>query len=150
MTAILRAIISASLLLTAVSATPSPAQHPADEDVEPAVFPSNLPDVRWVIITENGKRTSPEVDVDLPCERFIVTQAEISTFLHRADGVSAQDAMHMLNWTPCLAAGRVGFVDGRTGRWSVNLSRKGWLMMDDGQEINLYCPKCHLAGQRLP
>lgn len=145
-----KALVAAALLAAAGAAASHPQKAQADEGIEPTVFPLNLPDVRWVVITENAQRTAPEADADLRCDRFSVTQHEIATFVRRAQGVSAQDAMHLLNWTPCLASGRVGFADGRTGRWSVNLSRKGWLLMDDGQEIHLYCPRCRLAGQRLP
>ncbi|GIX24592.1 MAG: hypothetical protein KatS3mg122_1823 [Caldimonas sp.] len=141
----------AAAFLVAAGATASNSQKaPADEGIEPTTFALNLPDVRWVVITENAQRIAPDVDTDLRCDRFAVTQREIATFLRRAQAVSAQDAMHVLNWTPCRASGRVGFVDGRTGHWSVNLSRKGWLRMDDGQEIHMVCPECRLAGQRLP
>lgn len=122
-----------------------------DDGTEPLRTPTHLPEVRWVVIESNGQRNTQTSSEPMDCSRFIVSQREVASFLRRSGAVSGRDYMEILNWTPCYATGKVGFVDGRTARWFIRLGHSGWVAPDNAEHrIYLYCPECRLAGQRLP
>jgi len=49
---------------------------------------------------------------------------------------------HLLDWSPCYTGGRVTFVNGKRGTWTIQQLRMGSVRMDDGRIIQLYCPSC--------
>lgn len=122
------------------TAAPSP-----DDGTRPAITAHRLPAVRWVVIERNaGKAAAAPAAAD--CSRFVLTQARVAGLIRRARQISEWDYHHTIDWLPCFAGGRLGFVDGRSAHWSVGEGGGISLRFDDGAAVHLYCADCRLPN----
>ena len=78
----------------------------------------------------------------MTCDGFFVKEEDVRRYLAKAKSTNENDAHHTLDWSPCYASGKVVFSNGQSGEWTVDQSRQGSLVMDDGKKTILYCPGC--------
>ncbi len=117
-----------------------------DEDAEfmPQLHRANLPDIDRLEIfypSFNANADNPRPG-DPDCSQFVVTEADVSSFLTLTSEISEQDYMHTIAWVPCQASGEVYFTDGTNAKWSLMLSSGGRLDFAEGRTVYLYCEKC--------
>ena len=91
-------------------------------------------------ITENGA-ASPGLDGG-ECGAFVLEEDAVRRVLEAGEAISRDRYMHELPWSPCLARGRVALVDGRLGTWTIRQYGTGSVLLDDGDELFLWCRTC--------
>ncbi|NHZ61499.1 hypothetical protein [Massilia genomosp. 1] len=109
---------------------------------EPTMRNAHLAAVTKVTIEHNGA-TSPAATEPAPqCADFKLSPQEVRKYLGTAAEVAEHDYLHMLDWSPCNASGKVTFKGGVTGTWEIQQYRAGSLKLSNGRTVYLYCPKC--------
>lgn len=106
------------------------------------------PRVTALSITHNGAR-SKGVSGDetaAMCSRFRPTMGDVRSFFAKARRASVREYTHDLAMSRCYAGGRIAFADGVSGRWFIDLERRGALMLrgprTDANTIYYYCKRC--------
>jgi len=101
-----------------------------------------LPAIERLSITENGVGSPTDANPPRGCSGFILDEGHVRRFVEGAGEVEQRDYMHTLDWSPCHARGRVEFINGRSGVWTIRQFRTGSIMFDGGGEVFLFCPSC--------
>lgn len=91
-------------------------------------------------ITENGA-SSPNVD-PRECRGFVLKEDTIRRVLEGGESIGRHQYMHQLPWSPCLVRGRVVLADGREATWTIRQYGTGSILLDDGEELFLWCRTC--------
>lgn len=115
---------------------------PADGLPVPSRHALDLPAIARLTITENGIGSPADGNAPRGCAAFRLDEAQVRRFVDAAEGVDRRDYMHTLDWSPCHARGRIEFVDGRAGVWTIRQFQTGSILFDGGDEMFLYCPAC--------
>ena len=97
-----------------------------------------------VVIKENAAKSLPGQDTPDDCSRFVVTAAQVKQYYARARPVSKRAHSHELDWSPCVANGRLKLADGRSARWGVQQYGLGWLYIHH-RLYYFHCEKCKLV-----
>lgn len=108
----------------------------------PPLCPLALPAIAKITITENGAKSPAEKDPAVTCADFSVQGELVRRYLSLAQVTNENDAHHTLDWSPCYASGRIVFIDGSAGTWTLSQSRTGWLTTAGEKTMVLYCPQC--------
>ncbi len=119
-----------------------PALHTVAIGVSVDVSPLRLPAVRRVAIAQNGAVAPAAEDPKPHCGKFRLSHRDVREYFRLAQSVSEHDYLHALDWSPCYASGTVIFANGLQGVWGIQQLRAGSLMLSDGRELFLYCPRC--------
>lgn len=111
----------------------------------PSLCPIKFPRIKTIRIEENGARSPKSNDTILDCSVFKFTEKKVRRYISLAMTTSEQEAMEVLDWSPCYASGTLTFVNGKTANWYINQGKGG--MIYGWEDINkdsisLYCPKC--------
>lgn len=140
-------MVTVALLLLALSgAAPLKQAGPAEAVPTPALAKSGLPKIRSITMTSRVPAPGAAGTEHPDCASFVLSEADAREFLTKAGKVTQHDFAHMLDWSPCHAAGRVMFANGRRATWDIQQLRAGSLTMDDGRTIHLYCPSCRAGA----
>ena len=146
--ATLQGLASATLLLTGdVSALDPDFVVDSYEDgadiYKPRPFRRSA--VRQVVIEENAAKSLPGQSASDDCRRFVVTAAQVRQYFARARTVSQRAYSHELDWSPCVASGKLTLTDGRSAQWGVQQYGLGWLTIDH-RRTYFHCGKCSLVN----
>ncbi len=97
-----------------------------------------------VVITGNGLHSGSDTNYEsvADCAEFRVTQAHVEDFFKRAENVESQFYNHELNNSLCYASGDVWLANGRHGKWTIDKSRRGYLVYADGSVQYMFCRSC--------
>lgn len=96
--------------------------------------------VDTIHITENGA-ASPDTDPD-ECREFVLKKDTVRRVLEGGESIGRRQYMHQLPWSPCLVRGRAVLADGREATWTIRQYGTGSILLDDGQELFLWCRTC--------
>ncbi|WP_131819141.1 hypothetical protein [Sphingomonas jatrophae] len=112
--------------------------------LQPVLAASGLPRVTAVTIQRNGARSAAVSGDESAayCRRFRLTPAEVRGYFRDADPVDQQAYVHDLDMSRCHAAGTVRLADGRRGRWTIDLARRGMLTIAGRPARYFYCLSC--------
>jgi hypothetical protein len=119
------------------------------DEFEPVMHKTRLPPIKSITITRNGARSPAAGDLPDRCEQFLLSKHEVTEYLRKAGAVTKRDYLHLLDWSPCFASGKVTFENGVTGTWGIQQLQAGSLKLSNGRTLYLYCPKCR-AKSFLP
>jgi hypothetical protein len=95
-------------------------------------------------ITTNGARgdgVSGDETV-ASCAAFRLRPRDVWHYFAVARIVDARAYHHDLEMSRCHAEGVVRFRNGERGQWSIDRERRCLVVLQDGQPIYLYCPRC--------
>lgn len=127
----------AAAVLLAISALP----YYDDEGIIHNPRRNRLPAIRSLVIERRGATFQAEKEPHPECAAFILSKSEVRAYFRQSGQVSTGEA-HLLDWSPCYTGGRLSFVNGKRGTWTIQQLRMGSVRMDDGRIIQLYCPSC--------
>lgn len=104
-----------------------------------------------VVITGNGLHSGSDTNYEsvADCAGFRVTPAHVEEFFKQAEPVESRFYNHELNTSLCYASGDVWLADGRSGKWTIDKSRRGYLIYSDGAVQYMFCRSC-ANSQFLP
>lgn len=91
-------------------------------------------------IIENGA-ASPGLEGG-ECGAFVLEEDAVRRVLEAGAAISRDQYMHELPWSPCLVRGRVVLADGRQGTWTIRQYGTASVLLDDGDELFLWCRTC--------
>ena len=97
-----------------------------------------------VVIERNGA-LAHQVSGDettATCSRFRLTTADAREFFAKAVPVDAERYGHDLDASNCVVTGKATMVGGASGHWTIDLERRGELVLSDGKRHYYYCAKC--------
>ena len=132
----------ALLLVSIASASPADTRCSPATEFQPSLCPLILPKAKAVIFESNGAKSTLATDPATDCSRFRLTPDLVRRYLANARAVAPNSSQHALDWSPCFAAGTVYFVDGRSGRFSVDQLGTAALTIENEAEQTLACPRC--------
>lgn len=75
------------------------------------------------------------------CRRFRLTQRDAREFFAKAVPVQQQVYEH-LDGSNCVTLGHLRRADGSSGRWTIDLERRGELILASGRRLLFYCGRC--------
>lgn len=111
-------------------------------EFEPRLCPTGLPKVVAVHVEQDGIALWQETDGEPRCAGFRPTPSDIRRFLALAGSADRREVHFTLPESPCVARGRVRFVDGGSGRWQVDRMGNGLLDRPGRARVTLYCRRC--------
>ncbi|NHZ32810.1 hypothetical protein [Massilia rubra] len=109
---------------------------------EPKMRNAHLAPITTVTIENNGATSPASKEPAEQCADFKLSSQEVRKYIGKAAEVAEHDYLHMLDWSPCHASGKVTFKGGVTGTWEIQQYRAGSLKLSNGRTVYLYCPQC--------
>ncbi len=76
------------------------------------------------------------------CASFRLTAADVREFFARAKRVSAMTYGHQLDASNCVVTGTAIMTNGVSGRWTIDLERRGEILLVDRTRQYYYCATC--------
>lgn len=76
------------------------------------------------------------------CADFVLTKNNVREFFRLAKQVSEREYGHDLLMSRCSAEGEIVFANGDRGKWDIDRTRRGLLILSDGRAVYFYCEKC--------
>ena len=110
----------------------------------PALYPSGLPQITALHITENAK-ASTAADTK-HCSDFKITQAQALAFFNAAKIVNASDTHHTAEISPCFARGDLTLAFEGPAKWTINQDGSSTLTKNNGKALGLFCADCILGN----
>ena len=116
-------------------------------ETTPALFPSDLPKITALNITENAKASTGYTAAETKyCGEFKVTQAQALAFFNSAKIVNASDAHHTVDVSPCFARGDLTLAFEGPAKWTINQGGSATLTKKNGKDLQLFCAGCILGN----
>lgn len=114
-------------------------------ETSPALYPSGLPPITALNITDNTQVLSGySADDSKHCKDFKITQAQALAYFQTAGIINASDAHHTFDVSPCYAKGDLTLKFEGPAKWSINELGSATLVKRNGAEIMLFCADCLL------
>jgi hypothetical protein len=135
----------ALLLLCMASASAADARCTPSAEFLPSLCPLVQPKVKAVIFEKNGAKSALATDPSIDCSGFRLTPNLVRRYLATARAVAPDTPPHVLDWSPCYAAGTVYFVDGRSARFSIDQLGTAAITIESEAERTLACPGCRFG-----
>ena len=98
-----------------------------------------------MIFEKNGAKSSLATDPSVNCSGFRLTAGLVRRYLAKARAVAPDPPQHVLDWSPCYAAGTMYFVDGRSAEFSIDQLGTTALTIAGEAERTLACPECRFS-----
>lgn len=76
------------------------------------------------------------------CKIFILTKHDVNEYFKEARIASEREYSHDLLMSRCYSSGKVLFKGELEGKWQIDRTRRGILVIPDGQSYFFYCEKC--------
>ena len=116
-------------------------------ETTPALFPSDLPKITALNITENAKTSTGYTAAETKrCGDFKITQAQALAFFNAAKIVNTSDTHHTAEISPCFARGDLTLAFEGPAKWTINQDRSSTLTKDNGKALRLFCADCILGN----
>ena len=107
-------------------------------ETTPALYPSGLPKITALHITENGKG-----DAKL-CKDFKITQGQALAYFNTAKIINTMPQ----ETNPCSAQGDLTLAFEGPAKWMISSDGYATLTKQNGTELKMFCPRCILGNIR--
>ncbi len=118
----------------------------ASEDVEKGL-PFDVQSIRIDVIGGYAGDAAKEENAaanesEESCKDFKLTEREVSTFFENARRASPSEYLHELKASSCYINGTLIAEDGTEGTWKIDRSKRGFVMLADGEPGFYVCEVC--------
>ena len=76
------------------------------------------------------------------CKDFVLTEDDIKAFFKVAREATEREYSHGPLMSRCFAEGKITMSGKHKGKWRIDRTRRGILMLENGQSYFFYCGKC--------
>lgn len=109
----------------------------------PSLCTISLPAITRVVVERDAQASSGDGAALSDCTRFRLSPRQVRRFLASARRIDDPNPEHAVDRGPCHAEGRVGFADGREGRWRIEQVGSATLAIGDAAPLALMCDRCN-------
>ena len=143
----LKQFVATAILCSVAVSAPAKGDCTSGSEFEPALCPLRLPRIGQIIVRQ-GRDVLSEAGPAANCAAFRPTPQQVRRYMTHAKAVGDTDAHHILDRSPCFAAGELVFNDGRRAEWYIEEFRAGTLKIGDGDTELVYCQACRFRPFR--
>lgn len=84
------------------------------------------------------------------CKDFVLNDDDIKEFFRLARTATEREYSHDLLMSRCHAEGAITMAGNRAGKWKIDRTRRGMLILSNGQRYFFYCGKCQSKAYTEP
>lgn len=125
-------IFSVSVLLAATACTDNSAKQPFFRKPITVVIEKNA---AWEDFVSSEE--TPAM-----CKDYVLTEDDVKEYFHLARLATEREYSHDLLMSRCFAEGTITMPGKHKGKWRIDRTRRGILMLETGQSYFFYCGKC--------